>query len=90
MLLFPESGPTKDFWVYGFTKTVTLHLRSIGPNVQRHMAYFAPTNQLSSPRVAVCVLWAVAWTYHSDHLDHVKRHFSLSLDEAVHHTVEGS
>jgi hypothetical protein len=28
----------------GFTKTVTLHLRSIGPNVQRHMAYFADTS----------------------------------------------
>jgi hypothetical protein len=41
MLLFPESGPKKNFRVNGFTKTVTLHLRSIGPNVQRHMAYFA-------------------------------------------------
>ena len=28
---FPESGPKKDFWVNGFTITVTLHLRSIGP-----------------------------------------------------------
>jgi hypothetical protein len=25
----------------GFTKTVTPHLRSIVPSVQRHMAYFA-------------------------------------------------
>jgi hypothetical protein len=41
MLLFPESGPQKNFRVNGFAKTVTLHLRSIGPNVQRHMAYFA-------------------------------------------------
>jgi hypothetical protein len=41
MLLFPESGPTKNFRVNGCTKTVTLHLGSIGPNVQRHMAYFA-------------------------------------------------
>ena len=41
MLLFPESGPRKNFRVNGFTKTVTLHLRSIGPNVKRHMAYFA-------------------------------------------------
>jgi hypothetical protein len=41
MLLFPESGPKKNFWVNGFTKTVTLHLRSIGPNVQRNMTYFA-------------------------------------------------
>jgi hypothetical protein len=64
MLLFPESGPKKNFRVNGFTKTVTtlkesckglgsvsfkinnqhthtLHLRSIGPNVQWHMAYFA-------------------------------------------------
>ena len=39
MLLFPESGPKKNFRVNGFT--ATLHLRSIGPNVQRHMAYFA-------------------------------------------------
>ena len=41
MLLLPESGPTKNFRINGFSKTVTLHLRSIGPNVQRHMAYFA-------------------------------------------------
>jgi hypothetical protein len=45
MLLFPESGPQKNFrvtgWVNGFTRTVTPHLRSIVPNVQRHMAYFA-------------------------------------------------
>jgi hypothetical protein len=41
MLLFPESGPKKNFRVNSFTKTVTLHLRSIGPNVQYHMAYFA-------------------------------------------------
>ena len=40
MLLFLESGPKKNIRVNGFTKTVTLHLRSIGPNVQRHMAYF--------------------------------------------------
>ena len=33
MLLFPESGPKKNFRVNGFTKTVTLLLRSIGPNV---------------------------------------------------------
>jgi hypothetical protein len=36
MLLFPESEPKN-----GFTKTVTPHLHSIAPNVQRHMAYFA-------------------------------------------------
>ena len=41
MMLFPESGPKKNFRVNGFTKTVTPHLRSIVPNVQRHMAYFA-------------------------------------------------
>ena len=41
MLLFPESGPKKNLRGNGFTKTVTLHLRSIGPNVKRHMAYFA-------------------------------------------------
>ena len=40
MLLFPESGPKKNFRIKGFTKTVTPHLRSIVPNVQ-HMAYFA-------------------------------------------------
>jgi hypothetical protein len=40
MLLFLESGPKKNFRVNGFTKTVTLHLRSIGPNVQWHMAFF--------------------------------------------------
>jgi hypothetical protein len=33
MLLFPESGPKKNFRVNGFTKTVTPHLRSICPNV---------------------------------------------------------
>jgi hypothetical protein len=51
MLLFPESGPKKNFRANGFTKTVTLHLRSydssIGPNVQRHMAYFAPALALN-------------------------------------------
>jgi hypothetical protein len=40
-VLFPESGPKTKVRVNGFTKTVTLRLRSIGPNVQRHMAYFA-------------------------------------------------
>jgi hypothetical protein len=33
--------PKKNFRINGFTKTVTLHLLSIGPNVQQHMAYFA-------------------------------------------------
>jgi hypothetical protein len=33
--LFPESGPNTGFSGNGFTKTVTLHLGSIGPNVQR-------------------------------------------------------
>ena len=41
MLLYPESGSKKNFRVNGFTKTVTLHLRSIVPKIQRHMAYFA-------------------------------------------------
>jgi hypothetical protein len=41
MLLFPESGPKKNFRINGFTKTVAPHLRSIVPNVQRHMTYFA-------------------------------------------------
>jgi hypothetical protein len=60
MLLFPESGPKKDFRVTASLKpqlrnpglkqdfrataslkTATPHLRSIVPNVQRHMAYFA-------------------------------------------------
>jgi hypothetical protein len=59
MLLFPESGPKKDFRVTVFKtvtlesgpkkdfrvtaslKTVTPHLRSIVPNVQRQMAYLA-------------------------------------------------
>ena len=48
-MLFPESGPKKNFRVNGFIKTVTLRLRSIGPNVQRHMAYFAAANE------SVCV-----------------------------------
>ena len=39
----------KNSRVNGFTKTVTPHLRSIGPNVQRHMAYFAAANE------SVCV-----------------------------------
>ena len=34
MLLFPESGPKKNSRVNGFTKTVTLHIRSIGPNTE--------------------------------------------------------
>ena len=41
MWLFPESGPKKGLSGDGFAKTVTSHLRSIVPNVQRHMAYFA-------------------------------------------------
>ena len=36
-----EFGPEKDFRVTVSLKTVTPHLRSIVPNVQRHMAYFA-------------------------------------------------
>jgi hypothetical protein len=46
MLLFPESGPNKNFRVNGFTKTVTPHLRSIGLNVKRHVAYFAGAKRL--------------------------------------------
>ena len=34
--LFPESGPKKIFRVKGSTQTLTPHLRSIVPNVQRH------------------------------------------------------
>ena len=45
MLLFPESGPKKELSGNGFTKTVTPHLRSIVPNVQRRMAYFAVAAQ---------------------------------------------
>jgi hypothetical protein len=41
MLLFSEPEPKKNFRVNSFTKTVTLHLRSIGPNVKCHMAYLA-------------------------------------------------
>jgi hypothetical protein len=48
MLLFLESGPKKNFRVNGFTKTVTLHLRSIGPNVQWHMAFFVSSNELAT------------------------------------------
>jgi hypothetical protein len=53
MLLFPESGPKKNFRFNGFTKTVTPHLRSIVPYVQRHtgMAYFARTSLSSPPNV---------------------------------------
>jgi hypothetical protein len=40
MLLFSDFGPKKDFRVTVPLKTVTPHLRSIVPNVQRHMAYF--------------------------------------------------
>jgi hypothetical protein len=47
MLLFPESEPKKNFRVNGLTKTVTPHLRSIVPNIQRYMAYFAPPSLLS-------------------------------------------
>jgi hypothetical protein len=36
-----------NFRVNGFAKTVTQHLRSIGPNVQRHMAYFARGSGIS-------------------------------------------
>ena len=55
--LFPESKPEKKEAVSlnpisgiqvsrkrsGFTKPVTPHLRSLGPKVQRHMAYFPRT-----------------------------------------------
>jgi hypothetical protein len=41
MWLFPESGPKMGFRVTVSLKTVTPNLRSIVPNVQRHMAYFA-------------------------------------------------
>jgi hypothetical protein len=44
MLLFLESGPQQGFRV--INKTATPHPRSIVPNVQRHMAYFAPAVQL--------------------------------------------
>ena len=53
MLLFPESGPKKNFRVNGFTKTVTLHLRSIVPNVQRHMAILLFLVHPSRPRARV-------------------------------------
>ena len=43
MLLFTESGPKKGLSGNGFTKTVTPHLRSIVPNVQRHMASLPET-----------------------------------------------
>jgi hypothetical protein len=43
MLLFPESGPKKGLSGNDSTETVTLHLRSIGPNVQWNMSYFAQT-----------------------------------------------
>jgi hypothetical protein len=38
---FRNPALKRGFRVNGFTKTVTPHLRSIGPNVQRHMAYLA-------------------------------------------------
>ena len=48
MLLFPDSGPKKNFRFNGFTKTVTPRLCSIVRHVQRHMAYFAgPVSDLS-------------------------------------------
>jgi len=53
MLLLPESGPKKNFRVNGFTKTVTLHLRSIVPNVQRHMAILLFLVHPSRPRARV-------------------------------------
>ena len=37
----PRNPGLKGLSGNGFTKTVTPHLRSIVPNVQRHMAYFA-------------------------------------------------
>ena len=40
-MAFSESGPKQDFRVTVSLKTVTPHLRSIVPNVHRHMAYFA-------------------------------------------------
>ena len=38
----PRNPGLKGLSGNGFTRTVTPHLRSIVPNVQRHMAYFAP------------------------------------------------
>ena len=49
MLLFPESGPKKNFRDNGFTKTVTPHLPSIVPNLQRRMAYVAPATRPAGP-----------------------------------------
>jgi hypothetical protein len=43
MFLFPDSGPKKGLSAVSL-KTVTPHLRSIVPNVQRHMVYFASYN----------------------------------------------
>ena len=40
MMLLQESGPTKTLGLTVSPKH-TPHLCSIGPNVQRHMAYFA-------------------------------------------------
>jgi hypothetical protein len=51
-VLFPESGPKTNVRVNGFTKTVTLRIRSIGPNVQRHMAYFALITSLFKHEVS--------------------------------------
>jgi len=52
MLLFPESGPKKNFRVTASLKPLTPHLRSIVPNVQQHMAYFAPASLLLSTFVS--------------------------------------
>jgi hypothetical protein len=41
----PRNPGLKGLSGNGFTKTVTPHLRSIVPNVQRHMAYFAPPSR---------------------------------------------
>ena len=45
MFLFPDSGTKKNFRGTVSLKTVTPHLCSIAPNVQRHMAYFATRHE---------------------------------------------
>ena len=46
----PRNPGLKGLSGNGFTKTVTQHLRSIVPNVQRHMAYFARDSRTEMTR----------------------------------------
>ena len=81
MLLFPESGPKKNFRVNGFTKTVTPHLRSI----QRHMAYFAGG---SGPRTDSASQYLRGYAPKGDDCHFINQRPDLTEGTQTHATIE--